>query len=82
MTAQGLYIAMQVYDSRIESAPASGWWWTRDHVEFFISTRPVASDQDDYNVHCHQFFFVPNAAANNQPVPVESSASGTVKATP
>jgi hypothetical protein len=58
-TNDGLYLAMEVFDSKIETAPASGWWWTRDNVELFISTHPVASDQVSYDVNCHQFFIVP-----------------------
>jgi hypothetical protein len=55
----GLYIAMQVFDSKIESAPATAWWWTRDNAELFVSTRPVATDQISYDIYCHQFFVVP-----------------------
>jgi hypothetical protein len=62
-TADGLYLALESFDKRIEIAPASGWWWTRDHAEFFLSTRPVPSDQSGYDVYCHQFFFVPEDGA-------------------
>lgn len=55
----GLYLAFEVFDRDIQGAPAKGWWWTRDHVEFWISTRPVGSNQDLYDPYCHQFFFVP-----------------------
>jgi hypothetical protein len=58
-THDGLYLAVEVYDRNIESAPATAWWWTRDNIEFFISTRPVMPDQDGYDVNCHQFFVVP-----------------------
>lgn len=58
---EGLYVAIEVYDSQIETVPASDRWWTRDNVELWISTRPVASDQQVYNAYCHQFFFIPNA---------------------
>lgn len=55
----GLYVAFQVFDNDVNGAPPKGWWWTRDNVELFVSTRPVASDQDRYDANCHQFFFVP-----------------------
>ena len=55
----GLYLGFEVFDDDIQAAPANGWWWTRDNVEFWVSTRPVASDQVRYDAHSHQFFFVP-----------------------
>ncbi|HWP41548.1 MAG TPA: hypothetical protein VNL70_11520 [Tepidisphaeraceae bacterium] len=58
---EGLFLAMEIFDNDIHGAPATGWWWTRDFAEFWISTRPVASDQNSYDVYSHQFFFVPNA---------------------
>jgi hypothetical protein len=58
-TQDGLYLAVQVFDRNIEGASANAWWWTRDNVEFFISTRPVTPDQNGYDVNCHQFFVVP-----------------------
>jgi hypothetical protein len=59
-TDQGLYVGMEIFDDDIQGAPSKGWWWTRDHVEFWISTQPVASDQTFYDANDHQFFFVPN----------------------
>jgi hypothetical protein len=59
-TDAGLYLAFQVFDDHLTTAPANGWWWTRDHVEFWISTKPVTSDQENYDVNCSQFFFVPD----------------------
>ena len=59
-TEKGLFIAFEVFDNDIQGAPAKGWWWTRDHVEFWLSTRAPANDQDGYDVYSHQFFFVPN----------------------
>ena len=35
-TADGLYMGMEVFDNDIQGAPAKGWWWTRDNVEFWI----------------------------------------------
>jgi hypothetical protein len=58
-TDAGLYVGFEVFDNDIQGAPATGWWWTRDNVEFWVSTRPVASDQNFYNAYSHQFFFVP-----------------------
>jgi hypothetical protein len=55
----GLYMGVEVFDNDILAAPAKGWWWTRDHLEFWISSKPVAPDQTEYDVNCHQFFFVP-----------------------
>ena len=57
---EGLYLAFEVFDESIQSAPADGRWWTRDHVEFWISTRPTGKDQQVYDANAHQFFFVPN----------------------
>jgi hypothetical protein len=59
-TDDGLYMGFEVFDNDIQGAPSKGWWWTRDYVEFWISTRPVPSDQNIYDVYDHQFFFVPN----------------------
>ena len=56
---EGLYMAAEVFDSYIETVPADGRWWTRDNIEFWLSTRPVPSDKQVYNAYCHQFFFVP-----------------------
>lgn len=56
---RGLTVAFEVLDTDIEAAPAQGRWWTRDCVEFWVSTRPVPPDQEIYNAYCHQFFFVP-----------------------
>lgn len=58
----GMYAGLEVFDNDIEGASAKGWWWTRDNVELWISTKPVATDQNTYDVNCHQFFFVPNDA--------------------
>jgi hypothetical protein len=57
---EGLYLGIEVFDNDIQGTPATGWWWTRDHVEFWISTRPVASDQHAYDLFSHQFFLVPH----------------------
>lgn len=59
-TPAGLCLAMEVFADQIETADAKGAWWTRDYVEFFLSTQPVASNQTAYDVNCHQFFFVPS----------------------
>ena len=57
---EGLYLAFEVFDEGIQSTPGDGRWWTRDHVEFWVSTRPTSKDQQVYDANCHQFFFVPN----------------------
>jgi len=59
-TPAGLYLAMEVFADQIQTADANNAWWTRDYVEFFVSTQPVASNQTAYDVNCHQFFFVPS----------------------
>lgn len=59
-THEGLYVGMEVFDNDIAGAPADGWWWTKDNVEFWISTKAVGKDQTSYDSDCHQFFFVPN----------------------
>ncbi len=58
---QGLCLAIEVFDNHQQFAAANGWWWTRDHVEFWISTHSVTSDQDSYDVYCHQFFIDPGS---------------------
>jgi hypothetical protein len=57
---KGLYAGIEVFDNDIQGVPPKGWWWTRDHVEFWVATRPPPANQDGYDVHSHQFFFVPN----------------------
>ncbi|MGH7178529.1 MAG: hypothetical protein ACREJC_14225, partial [Tepidisphaeraceae bacterium] len=69
---EGLYIGIEVFDSDVLGAPPKGNWWTRDHVEFWIATRPPAGEQDYYDPHDHQFFFVPNE------FPGETGIAGTV----
>jgi hypothetical protein len=61
-TNEGLYLALQIYDRHIETTPADAWWWTRDNIELFVSTRPVTSKEASYDVNCHQFFVVPSDA--------------------
>ncbi len=58
---EGLYLAFEVFDQNIDSVAASDRWWTRDNIEFWISTRPVMTDEQVYNTFCHQFFYVPHA---------------------
>jgi hypothetical protein len=58
-SAQGLTLAFEVFDSDVSAEPATGAWWARDCVEFWISTRPVRSGQTEYDAYCHHFFFVP-----------------------
>jgi hypothetical protein len=65
-TPKGLYVAFEIFDNHQLAAPATGAWWTRDYVEFWLSTRPVASDDNTYNLNCHQFFYVPTDGANAQ----------------
>ena len=69
---EGLYLAIEVFDNDIQGAPAQGWWWTRDNVEFWISTKPVGSDQVAYDASSHEFFFVPNS------FPGDDGLAGTV----
>ncbi len=64
-TPQGLYMGLEVFDNDISGAPANGWWWTRDNVELWFSTRPVGSDQNVYSPYCHQFFIVPQDPSGN-----------------
>ena len=59
-TDAGLYLGFEVFDDDIQGAPSKGWWWTRDNVEFWLSTRPVSKEQNNYDLFDHQFFFVPN----------------------
>ena len=59
-TNAGIYLGMEVFDRHLETAQANGWWWTRDHVEFWIDTRPAGPEQTFYNADCQQFFFVPS----------------------
>ncbi len=64
-TEKGLFVGMEVFDEDILSAPAKGWWWTRDCVELWINTRPPAPDQISYSKNSHSFFFVPNPFPDN-----------------
>jgi len=57
---EGVYLGFEVFDNDIQGAPPKGWWWTRDHVEFWVSTRPVEPEHNSYNAYSHQFFFMPN----------------------
>ena len=56
---EGLYLAMEVYGGNPVASPITGRWWTRDVIEMWVSTRPIASEQSGYNPYCHQFFFLP-----------------------
>lgn len=56
---EGLYLAFEVFDDHVSAAPADGWWWSKDSIEFWISTQPTKADQATYDVNCHHFFFVP-----------------------
>lgn len=56
---QGIYLAFEVFDDDVAAAPAGGSWWSKDCVEFWISTHPVKADQRGYDPDCHHFFFVP-----------------------
>jgi len=58
-TLEGLYIGMEVFDNDIQAAPARGMWWSRDCVEFWLSSRVIPQGQGHYDETCHQFFFVP-----------------------
>ena len=62
---EGLYLGVEVFDNDIVGASAEGWWWTRDNFEFWLSTKPVASDQNAYDPSCQEFFFVPNSFPGN-----------------
>jgi hypothetical protein len=63
-THDGLYLGCEVFDDERTVAPAEGWWWTRDNIEFWIATRSVTSDQNNYDPYCHQFFVVPTGGDN------------------
>lgn len=56
---EGMYVALEVFDRDLATVPADGWWWSRDSVEFWISTKPIARDMGRFNADCHHFFFVP-----------------------
>lgn len=61
----GLYMGLQVFNNDIASPSDKESWWTRDYAEFWVSTRPVASNQNTFDPYCHQFFFVPNESASS-----------------
>ncbi|HEX8916206.1 MAG TPA: sugar-binding protein, partial [Humisphaera sp.] len=56
---EGLYVAFEVSDDHVAAAPADGWWWSKDAVEFWVNTRPPRADQTSYDEFGHHFFFVP-----------------------
>lgn len=62
---EGLYLAAEVFDSDPTGAPDLSRWWTRDAIEFWVSTRPVSPDHSVYTPYCHQFFFLPSDPALN-----------------
>jgi agarase len=64
-TEKGLYLGMEVFDDHRQAVDPGGAWWTRDQIELWISTRPVASNQTSYDANCHQFFFVPTGGPQN-----------------
>ena len=74
--AEGLYMGMEVFDNDPVAAPITECWWTRDMIELWISTRPVASDQIGYNSTRHQFMFVPATPPATTASPARS-ANGT-----
>src|SRR5688572_15782419 len=63
---EGLYVAFEVFDDNVETFPADGSWWARDHIEFWVSTKPTTVDEERYDPHCHQFFFVPSGMRNGR----------------
>jgi hypothetical protein len=56
---EGLYVGFEVFDTHVAAAPADGWWWAKDSIEFWVSTKPPAADQASYDSACHHFYFVP-----------------------
>ncbi|MFT3788203.1 MAG: hypothetical protein QM770_18875 [Tepidisphaeraceae bacterium] len=58
---RGLFFGIEVFDRDIEGAPAQGWWWTRDGIELFLSSRAPQPEQNFYTPSDAQFFFVPIA---------------------
>jgi agarase len=62
---KGFYLGMEVFDDHLQAVAPTGAWWTRDQVELWISTQPVASNQISYDTNCHQFFFVPAGGPQN-----------------
>ncbi len=60
-TNDGLYLGAQVFDQDVEGTSQNGWWWTRDHIEFWLSTDHVKADQAYYMPSDHDFFVIPAA---------------------
>ena len=63
--SDGLYMAVEVFDQDPIAAPINGRYWTRDMIEFWLSTRPISTDQTGFNRYCHQFLFVPADPTGN-----------------
>jgi agarase len=63
----GLYMGLQVYNNRIACPVDKDSWWTRDYADFWVSTRPVASNQNAFDPYCHEFFFVPALSTSASP---------------
>lgn len=59
---EGLYLAMEVFDTDIEAVAATGNWWTRDCAEWWIATAAPTPGQHFYDASCRQFFFTPDHA--------------------
>jgi hypothetical protein len=70
--AEGLYVALEVFDADIVSLPATADWWMRDNVELLLSTQPINVSQQQLDAHCHAFFFLP------VPFPDAAGQSGIV----
>jgi hypothetical protein len=56
---EGVYVAFEVFDDHVAAAPADGWWWSKDCVEFWIATKAPAAGQMNYDANDHHFYFVP-----------------------
>lgn len=70
--AEGLYVALEVFDADVVSLPPTAEWWLRDCVELLLSTQPISVSQQTFDAHCHDFFFLP------VPFPDATGQSGIV----
>jgi len=77
-TESGLYLGIEVFDKNIHSyvvdeTSIKHLWRSKsfDCIEFWISTRPVQSDQYWYDEYCHHFLILPCSHENEKSMVIQ-----------